>query len=159
MIFVTVGTQFPFNRLINAIDKFVGEGKIQETIFAQIGDGATLPKNFESVSSLGKVDFDAKIEAASAVISHAGMGSIMMSFQYGKPLLVLPRLSRFNEVVNDHQVGIARKFSEAGHLLMSNDESEMYNEIQKLKDFIPTPRENQINLVTERVKRFLETGV
>ena len=54
MIFMTVGTQFPFDRLVRAVDEAVGMELITDHIFAQIGKNATVPRNFESVETLQK---------------------------------------------------------------------------------------------------------
>lgn len=155
MIFLTVGTQFPFDRLVKAIDDIAGKGIMQDDIFGQIGDSSYKPRNFEAVVSLDKGDFDRKLNVSSGIISHSGMGTITMAFSSNKPLLVLPRLARYGEVVNDHQVGIARKFAEYGHLLAAFDVEELPEKIEQLKTFVPKPRENQAHLVAERIGKFL----
>ncbi len=156
MIFLTVGTQFPFDRLIKAVDELAAEGLITDKIIAQAGKSKYAPRHFEVVEALDKAAFDRMIENSAAIISHAGMGSIAMALEHHKPLLVMPRLARYGEVVNDHQVGIARKFAEAGHLLAAMDETELPRIIGQLKDFVPKPRENQAEQVAARIQRFLE---
>ncbi len=156
MIFLTVGTLFSFDRLIKAVDDLVGEGVLEEEVFAQIGPDAYVPKNMASTVSLGKEEFDEKIRQASCLLSHAGMGSITMALSYSKPMLVMPRLKRYCEHVNDHQLGTARKFEELGHVLAAYDTDELPGKIKLLHDFIPKPRENQAHLVAERIRRFLE---
>jgi beta-1,4-N-acetylglucosaminyltransferase len=156
LIFLTVGTQFSFDRLVQAIDRMVEEGLINDEIVAQTGQSKYTPRHFKVVETLEKSVFDTMIQKASAIISHAGMGSIIMAFEYQKPLLVMPRLARYKEVVNDHQVGIARQFAQAGHLLMAMDEAELPPKIKLLKTFVPRPRENQSQQVAERIRRFLE---
>lgn len=109
MIFLTVGTLFPFDRLVRAIDAAVGEGLIEDEIFAQVGENSYKPRNFESLPSLKKDLFDKYFTEASFIISHAGMGTITMALSHNKPLLVMPRLKHYKEHVNDHQVATARK--------------------------------------------------
>ncbi len=158
MIFLTVGTQFPFDRLVRAVDALSPNGLMQEKIYAQIGDSEYVPAHFEAIPSLEKSVFDETVRNASAIISHAGMGSINLALEYNKPLLVMPRRARFKEVVNDHQVGIARKFADAGHLLLAMDETDLPDKIRQLKTFTPRPRENLADQVAARIRRFLETG-
>ena len=110
MIFLTVGTLFSFDRLVRAVDSAVGKSLIKDEVFAQIGHGGFEPRNMEYVETLDKEAFDEKVRCAACVISHAGMGSIIAALNRKKPLLVMPRMKRFGEHVNDHQVDIARKF-------------------------------------------------
>jgi UDP-N-acetylglucosamine transferase subunit ALG13 len=156
MIFLTVGTQFPFDRLVQAVDIAVDKGLIGGEIFAQIGDSTYRPRNFESVVSLDKADFDANFRQASHVISHAGIGTITMALEYQKPLLAMPRLKKYGEVVNDHQVDFARKFAQLGHILLANDADELLNTMPKLKSFVPRKRECDYRAVAARVGNFLD---
>ena len=155
MIFLTVGTQFPFDRLVRAVDDIVGEGLISETVFGQIGENACRPGNFEAVPTMEKADFDKHIKEASAIIGHAGMGTITMALTNKKPLLALPRLKKYGEVVNDHQVGIAKRFSELGHILTANGVEELPDGIRRLHDFVPKQRRPAPNAVADRIRRFL----
>jgi UDP-N-acetylglucosamine transferase subunit ALG13 len=107
--------------------------------------------------SLDKSEFDAYFTSASSVIGHAGMGTITMALKHRKPLLVMPRLKKYREVVNDHQVGIARKFEEFGHILVAYGAAELPEKIDRLKNFIPTPREDKAQAVVNRIRCFLHS--
>ena len=53
MIFVTVGSALPFDRLVQFLDeRLSAETGIEETFFAQIGSGHYVPSNFESIRYL-----------------------------------------------------------------------------------------------------------
>lgn len=155
MIFLTVGTQFPFDRLVKAVDDACGKGLVEDEIFAQIGKASYKPVNFKYVESLDKHDFDKKIKEASCLISHAGMGTITMALEHNKPLLVMPRLAKFGEVVNDHQVDIVSQFEQLGHVLVAHTEDQLPEKIKELKTFVPKPRKNQAQLVVDRINGFL----
>ena len=155
MIFLTVGTQFPFDRLMKAVDETAGNNGFDKKIFAQIGEGQYKPQNFEYTASLEKSKFDNLIRQSSGVISHAGMGTITMALKYDKPLLVMPRLAKYGEVVNDHQIAIARKFEEFGHILVAYDVTELSEKIEQLKTFVPRKRHAQPRAVAERIAVFL----
>lgn len=156
MIFLTVGTQFPFDRLIKSVDEVVSQNGGEEEIFAQIGDSSYRPHNIESVPSLEKEAFDQCIKQASAIVSHAGMGTIIMALDNRKPLLIMPRLKKYGEVVNDHQVAIAQKFEQLGHLLVAYSEDELPDKLHQLKSFVPKPRQNKAKVVADRIARFLD---
>jgi UDP-N-acetylglucosamine transferase subunit ALG13 len=157
MIFLTVGTQFPFDRLVRAVDEAFDNGLIDEEVFAQIGETSYRPHNFESVASLGEKVFDERLKQASSVIGHAGIGTITTALDNHKPLLVMPRLKKHGEVVNDHQVAIARKFEELGHILVAYDVKDLPDSIKKLKNFIPRKRKSDPEAVANRIRRFLDS--
>lgn len=156
MIFLTVGTQFPFDRLVKAVDEAVNDNGLDEQILAQVGTSSYRPKNFEAVPSLEKALFDKHFNEADSVISHAGIGSMTMAIESRKPLLVMPRLRKHGEVVNDHQLAIARKFEELGHLLVAYDAKEVPGKIEELKSFVPRERKTQAAEVASRITGFLE---
>lgn len=156
MIFVTVGTQFPFDRLIKAVDTALETGQINEEVFAQTCDGSYKPRNFPIQPSLEKNTFDEYVRQATGIIGHAGMGSINIAMAYDKPMLVMPRLKKYGEVVNDHQVAIAGKFAQLGHILLANDEEELLEKIKELSFFVPRHRTAQPELVTRRIMGFLD---
>lgn len=157
MILVTVGTLFPFDRLVRAIDELVEQGAIEQDVFGQIGCSKYKPKNFEYAPSVSRVEFEEKVERADYLIGHAGMGSITTALQHNKPLLVIPRLKKYQEAVNDHQVDTARKFEELGHVLAAYDASEIPRKLEMLKTFTPKPRKAQPEKVAARISEFLES--
>lgn len=156
MIFLTVGTQFPFDRLLKAVDDAFDCGQIEEDVFAQIGDSSYIPRNFKGTPSLQKAEFDIYLTKASAVIGHAGMGTITATLEREKPLLVMPRLKKFGEVVNDHQVGIARRFEAAGFLLAAYEAVELPKNLPLLRQFKPQKRQCQVDAVIKRIESFLQ---
>jgi len=157
MIFLTVGTQFPFDRLVKAVDETVRKNGLDEQIFAQVGDTTYRPRNFEAVSSLEKTKFDKHFNEADSIISHAGMGTITMALEKKKPLLVMPRLKKYGEVVNDHQLDIASRFEKLGYLLVAYCKDDLPEKMRQLKTFIHCERETQPEAVSERIAQFLKS--
>ncbi|HML74977.1 MAG TPA: glycosyltransferase [Anaerohalosphaeraceae bacterium] len=157
MIFLPVGTQFGFDRLVKAIDKAILKKIIVDEVFAQIGPGTYKPTSMKYVINLGKEEFDHVFHSCDAIISHAGMGNIALAMKTQKPLLVLPRLKKYGEVVNNHQVDTARKFEELGHILAAYDENELMEKIKLLKTFVPKPRIPNRQGVIDRIASFLDS--
>ena len=155
MIFLTTGTQFPFDRLVRAVDEIFDKDLIDEEIFAQIGYHSYKPRNFESVAYLEKERFETHLRRASSIIGHAGMGTITMALDNHKPLLTMPRLKKYGEVVSDHQIAIAKKLENLGHILVAYGEEDLPDKIRELKSFVPRPRVNQAGVVTARLSEFL----
>src|SRR5580700_6280000 len=98
---------FPFDRLIRQVDAHVGEHPHLEA-FAQIGEGSYEPQHMPWARTLTPPEFDARVRAASLIIAHAGMGSIISAMEAGKPIVVLARLAANREATTDHQVHTSR---------------------------------------------------
>jgi beta-1,4-N-acetylglucosaminyltransferase len=157
MIFLTVGTQFPFDRLVRAVDDFFDAYELDDEVFAQIGDSTYKPRHFEAVTSLDKETFDRRFRQASGIIGHAGMGTIMLAFDCGKPLLAMPRRKKYGEVVNDHQVALADEFEALGHILVAHNAGELAAKLTRLKSFRPQPREANADAVAQRIQCFVRS--
>lgn len=151
MIFLTVGSQVPFDRLVKAVDRPENKGRI----FAQIGASEYEPQHIEFRKFLEKDAFDTTLADAEAIISHAGMGTIIQAVSLGKPLLVLPRLSEFNEVVNDHQVVTARTFAEKGYLLAAYSEADVQHAITELEQFTCRPPDDGRARIIDHISSYL----
>jgi len=156
VIFLTVGTQFPFDRLVRAVDEALGRSAFGDEVFAQVGQRGYRPQHMEWVETLEQEAFRERVAEARALIGHAGVGTIFTAVEAGKPLLVMPRLRRYGEIVNDHQVATARKFAEAGHVLAAYDEGEVLQKLVELRTFVPTRRRASPEKVVARVRSFLE---
>lgn len=126
----------PFDRLIRVVDQWAGGENVLE-IFAQIGESDYRPKNFEFTRLLTRNDFDARLNQSSSIVSHAGTGTIIQALSKQKPLLVFPRLQRFAETRNDHQVGTAQHFASKGQLLAAFDETQLAACLQRFQAFHP----------------------
>lgn len=155
MIFLTVGTQFPFDRLVKAVDRAAGTNGFDEHIVAQIGESTYCPENFEAAAAFEKALFDRNFNEADSIISHAGMGTITMALDQRKPLLVMPRLKKYGEVVNDHQLAIAKKFEQLGYLLVAYHTEDVPDKMKQLKSFVPQQRKPCPDIVATRIAVFL----
>ena len=145
----------PFDRLVRAVDDAAGRGLVWDEIFAQVGQAKYHPRNMEWVGTLDREVFSERVASARALIAHAGMGTILAALAAGKPLLVMPRLSRYREHMSDHQVATARVFEGLGHVLAAKDETEIARVLERLRTFVPQPRCADPRPVIERVRAFL----
>ena len=138
MIFLTVGTQSRFDRLVKSVDELIGNNGFDEELFAHIGYSTYKPRNFKAVTYIDKQLFDKYIHDASCIISHAGIQVISMVLQNHKPLLVMPRLKKYGELINDHQVKIAQRFEKLGQILVAYHERDLPKKVNQLKTFVPS---------------------
>ena len=106
MIFVTIGSMFPFDRLIRGMDGWAA-GNPEAEILAQIGTGAYEPAHMPWVRRLDQGEFSRTVARADLVVAHAGMGSVITADEFGKPIVILPRLRDQGEHTTDHQLATA----------------------------------------------------
>jgi UDP-N-acetylglucosamine transferase subunit ALG13 len=133
MIFVTVGGQMPFDRLIRAVDLWAKENG-RTDLFAQIGPTDYTPSFIKWVKYLDSAAFSERLDSAEAIISHAGMGTILSALYRAKPILVFPRRGDLMETRNNHQVDTAERFVEMGMVRAAYDELELREELGRIDE-------------------------
>ncbi|MCK5728650.1 MAG: hypothetical protein KAG10_10555 [Methylococcales bacterium] len=133
MIFVTVGSQLPFKRLIEAMDLWAGDHKDQP-IFAQIGDSDYLPKNMTFCQSMTPIEYDKRLKEATLVISHVGTGVIINALEQNKPLLLMPRLLDKKEIRNNHQLTSVDYFSTFSNITIAPNEKTLDTLLTQMLD-------------------------
>jgi UDP-N-acetylglucosamine transferase subunit ALG13 len=121
MIFVTVGSQMPFDRLITAVDEWAGRNPGCD-VFAQIAASSLRPRNIRYTKFMIPEEFAQALHDAQLIVGHAGMGTIISALELGKQLVVMPRLGKLHETRNDHQVATARHFAAQGRVIVADDE-------------------------------------
>lgn len=123
MIFVTVGSMMPFDRLIRAMDLWASKNRDVEA-FAQIGEGAFVPRHMRWERTITPREFKAAIVRSEVVVAHAGMGTIISAAEAGKPAVIMPRFASAKEHTTDHQVHTAERLRnhQGIYVAMSNEE-------------------------------------
>lgn len=124
MIFVAVGTQFPFDRMIKVVDKWASSMNIKD-VTAQIGEGVYRPSFCKYHKYMDHKDFHEHQIAADLLIGHAGMGTIISAMELGKPVIIMPRKSSLGEHRNDHQLATANYFKNKPSVYVAMDEKEL----------------------------------
>ncbi len=127
MIFLTIGTQEPFDRLLKAVDEIAPQ--LQTKIVAQIARSTYAAKNFETFAFAAPGQFGRYFNEADLIISHAGMGTIISALQNEKPILIMPRLAQYHEHRNDHQMATAKVFEKLSYVHVAYDERELQSKL------------------------------
>ena len=134
MIFVTVGTQLAFDRMLRVIDEWAGSTAPTPEVFAQIGPSEFVPKHIEHKAFIEPTEFAERARAADAIVAHAGMGSILTALTYGKPIVIMPRRADLGEQRNDHQLSTAERYKGRPGVFVAQDETELPAILDSLKD-------------------------
>lgn len=152
MILITLGSQkFQFNRLLMAAEKI----HTKDVVFAQIGYSDYIPQNYEYQNFLSREEFDSILEKSDIVITHGGTGAIMNSLKKGKKVIAVPRLSKFNEHIDDHQIQIVRQFEELNLICVCEDMN-LSNAIDTVKNTTFQKYKSNTSKMIESIENFIE---
>lgn len=146
MIFLTVGGQLPFDRLVDAVDEIAP--KIGEAIFGQIGKTELVPKNFEAVNFLKPDEFKSNFSKARLVIGHAGIGTILSAIELQKPMILMARRAAMGEHRNDHQLATVEQLGQIKGVHVVETADEIHELLTKADLALPekgaSPNRNQL---------------
>jgi UDP-N-acetylglucosamine transferase subunit ALG13 len=143
MIFVTIGTQEPFDRLIEAMDQIAL--KFGLDIVAQVSTRSKLQvKNMKSLDFISPTDFEKLFNEAELIVAHAGMGTIISALVNQKDLIVLAREKKLMEHRSDHQIATAKHLEALGLLNVARNIEEL--EI-KILNFINNRDKSNIPII------------
>ncbi|UAL45123.1 hypothetical protein K8B83_10090 [Shewanella inventionis] len=109
-VFLTVGAQLPFPRLIKAVDEIAKE--IDCNVIAQIGNDNNVYSNCTAHKFIDSKSYEQLVNWADLIIAHAGMGTIITCLELSKPCVIVPRNVLLKEHRNNHQFDTANKFKE-----------------------------------------------
>lgn len=118
MIFATVGSHpsFRFERLLRGLESLPGDDLV-----VQYGPGRPPTNAREAVRWMPFDLMLERISRASRVVSHAGVGTLLCAIDAGHVPVVLPRMRRYGETVDDHQLELARALGDAGRVVLVED--------------------------------------
>lgn len=128
MILVTIGTQLPFDRLVEMMDKIAPS--LPMPVFAQIGKAQYQPKNIEWKNSINPKEFESLFSKASVIVSHAGMGTVLTAQKLGKPIIIFPRRAALGEHRNDHQMATTAQMKDRPGVYAAYNEEDLLKLLQ-----------------------------
>jgi len=157
LIFVTVGANTPFDRMVKCVDEWVAETQPEQEVFAQIGRASYEPRHMRWTGMLTPAEFRETLGRASVVVAHAGMGTVLSCLEAGIPILVMPRRAALREQRNDHQLATAARLLERGIVNVADDERELRKCLDHLDALRPADRIGPVAPppLVERLRRFI----
>ena len=128
MIFVTVGTlHYPFQRLMRSIQALPADEVIVQHGPARPPPGVARAQAFMPFAQMKEA-----IEAADVVVTHAGCGTIAVATRAGHTPLVFPRLRRYGEHVDDHQLELAGVLADEGKVVVISESDDLSEALKAL---------------------------
>jgi UDP-N-acetylglucosamine transferase subunit ALG13 len=134
VIFVTIGNAIqPFQRLLSAVDDLAGRGIWRgERVLLQTGySKAFSPRHCEAVPFLPMVDFHLAMEEANVIVSHGGCGTLLNAVRLGKRPVAMPRLKKYGEHINDHQLQLVAALVSEGKVIPAYEPGDLEEAIAK----------------------------
>ncbi len=120
-------------------------------ITAQTGEIHYSIRHFNHFDFIPNEEMQELQQQADLIICHAGTGTVTGAIKKGKKVIVFPRLQQYHEHESDHQLELAREFTEQGYVLCAMNEEELAAAIAAVDAFEPRPfvsnRENFCNLI------------
>jgi len=134
MILISVGTHNqPFDRLLREVDRLAEKEEIKDKIIAQIGYSSYKPRNYRyfKFTSWNRIlDLNKK---ADVVITHGGAGNLLIASYFNKQIVAVPRMKRYGEHLNDHQIQLVKELEKQGRVLAVYNITNLGQAIRKAK--------------------------
>ena len=157
MIFITVGSQkFQFNRLLQAVDNLIEKGAITEEVFAQVGYSDYLPRHYKYKDFLDREEFAKEESKCDILITHGGTGAIIGAVKQGKKVIAVPRLAKYGEHVDDHQLQLIAQFKEQNLICGLDDVDELEEGLKYVVGHDFDKYKSNTKTIIESIERFIE---
>jgi UDP-N-acetylglucosamine transferase subunit ALG13 len=128
-VVVFLGTDHhPFARLVRWVDQWAAAHP-DVPCFIQHGP-APAPTHAPGEPYVGVDELRATVAAADVIVGHAGPGTVIDALEAGRVPIIVPRLARFGEVVDDHQIAFGRLMQERERAVLAEDEATLFAAIE-----------------------------
>lgn len=157
MIVVLLGTQNnSFHRLLEEVQKNIDNGNIKEEVIVQKGYTKFESENMTIYDRLPSDEINELIDKADLIITHGGVGSIVTSIKKGKKVIAVPRLKKYKEHVNDHQLDIIKSFRDTGYIIGLDSVEELSEAIKNINKFKPNKFVQDTGNIIKIVENFID---
>lgn len=157
-IFITLGSQkFQFNRLLMAVDKLCEKEIIcGKDVFAQIGYSDYIPQNYRYNNFMDREEFSVEMGKADIVITHGGTGAIIGAVKKGKKVIAVPRLAKYGEHVDDHQLQLVGQFKELDLICECDDVDKIGEALEIVKKSTYKSYVSNTKIIIDNIERYIE---
>lgn len=157
MILVLLGTQNnSFHRLLEEMERLIKNGIIKEEVIVQAGYTKYASEKMKMLELISKEELETLQNKANLIITHGGVGSILLSITKNKKVIAVPRLHQYNEHVNNHQKQIVELFNNKGYIIGVKGVEELEQAIKKVEEFEPKKYEQNHDKMLKMIEDFIE---
>ena len=158
MILVMLGTQNnSFCRLLEEIDNLIEKGIIEEEVIVQAGYTKYESEKMEIFSLTSQEELEKLVEKADLIITHGGVGSILLSLKKGKKVIAIPRLHEYQEHVNNHQREIVETFNKKGYIIGVQNVKDLEGALKRVKNFKPQKYHSNNQKMLNIIENFIDS--
>lgn len=159
MILITLGTQDKqFKRLLDMVQEEIDNGNILDKVIVQAGYTKYESKDMEIFDLIDRDKFSDLISKCNILITHGGVGSIITGLQNNKKVIVVPRLSKYGEHVNDHQIQITDNFSKEGYILPVYEDDNLGDVLKKVDKFKPNKYKSNTSNMIKLIEDYIDNN-
>ena len=159
MILILLGTQDnSFHRLLEEVQKLINKNVITEKVIVQAGRTKYESKDMEIYSLMPEEKLAELMKKSDLVITHGGVGSIVMALKKGKKVIAVPRLSEFGEHINDHQIQIIDSFNSQEFLIGITELKDLEEALKRSKEFKPKKFESKTEHMINLIEDFIDNN-
>ena len=157
MTLVILGTQDKeFTRLLKMVEDEIKKGLIKGEVIVQAGQTKYKSNYMEILDLIPNTKFNKLIKEADLVITHGGVGSIISALKHNKKVIAVPRLSRYGEHVNDHQLEIVEEFSRLGYIKSAINKRELTKALEEIDSFEGVKYKSNNNKMIKLIEDFID---
>lgn len=157
MILVLLGTQNnSFTRLLDEVQKCIDDKIINEEVIVQAGYTKYTSRNMKIIDFISSEELIKLTKQATFIITHGGVGSIVESLKLNKKIIAVPRLKKYGEHVNDHQVQIIENFTSKGYIIGVTDAKKLSEALKNIDKFFPKKYTNTTSNIIQIISDYID---
>lgn len=157
MILVLLGTQNnDFHRLLEEINRLIQSEVIKEEVIVQAGYTKYSSEKMKIFDFISRDKLEELQKEANVIITHGGVGSILLSITKDKKVIAIPRLHQFGEHVNNHQKEIVELFNNKGYIIGVQGVEELEQAMKQLESFQPQKYQQNHDKMLKIIEDFIE---
>ncbi len=129
--FITLGNSaYPFARLLDPLAELVRANRLPTPVYVQNGTTPFSAPGCTVTPFLDREQFEERLSTCTLLIAHCGLTPIQGA-RRGLVPVVMPRLARFGEHIDDHQEVLARALASEGRVVLAEFASELMPAVEQ----------------------------
>lgn len=146
MLLITVGTeQYQFNALMHWIELLTKYQLINEEVLVQYGASTHLPDGAKAYRNFSEQEFLNFVDSANLIISHCDEDIAQLLEDKDTPYVLVPRLHRFREFIDNHQMEVADDFERRG-IPIARSPGDLVKFIKLQQTSLASPKVSEVQL-------------